>query len=149
LAVLIIDRQGCAIGANEGLLRVTGYTREEVEGQSWAKVVEVDDSAQGRPDPFFRGMERTFLGWRLHKDGARVRAMFTVSPVIDRQREVTAMMVAISPVQSATSAATRLGTAEGVMPLARSIPRGPTDFADWRTRSGTGGARAIRATRSQ
>lgn len=95
LAIVVVDPQGRVLGADASFLRLTGYARDDVEGQDFRRVIIFDDLLD-EPD-LLRGPQRTTSGWYVEQRGTRSRATFTLAPVIEDQNTLAALTIVIWP----------------------------------------------------
>jgi len=91
-AIIITDKNGIIEYANPSFLSMTGYSEDEVLGQN----PRIINSAKQSPE-FYENMWKTILGgdiWRgsvieKRKDGTRYPASLTISPIFDKNNDVT------------------------------------------------------------
>jgi PAS domain S-box-containing protein len=96
LAIVVVDPGGVVLGADAGFLRLTGYSREEIEGHDFTQVIGFDD-LQEPSGELLRGPQRSAAGWYLAKDGTRSRATFKLAPVSDERAEFAALTIVLWP----------------------------------------------------
>ena len=90
--IMITDLQGIILKVNQALVNMTGYSREELEGQT-PRLLKSDS----HPAEFYAGMWPTVLGrssWQgevinRRKDGSLVPTSMTISPIVDAQGRLT------------------------------------------------------------
>ena len=74
-AIFMLDPVGRVTSWNTGAERMTGYTEEQILGQSFERFYPAEDTAAGRPAEDLRiatlNRRSEDLGWRLRKDGER------------------------------------------------------------------------------
>ncbi|HEX6634484.1 MAG TPA: PAS domain S-box protein [Usitatibacter sp.] len=86
-AIFMLDPVGRVTSWNTGAQRMTGYSQEDIVGQSFERFYPADDVAAGRPADDLRQAKLTRhsedLGWRLRKDGERFWAETVLSALHD------------------------------------------------------------------
>ncbi|HSN21352.1 MAG TPA: PAS domain S-box protein [Usitatibacter sp.] len=86
-AIFMLDPVGRVTSWNTGAQRMTGYTEEEIVGQSMERFYPAEDVAAGRPADDLRhaklNRRSEDLGWRLRKDGDRYWAETVVTALHD------------------------------------------------------------------
>jgi PAS domain S-box-containing protein len=90
--IMITDLQGVILKVNQALVNMTGYSRQELEGQTPRLL-----KSQAHPPEFYAGMWTTVLGrnsWQgevtnRRKDGSHVPTSMTISPIVDPQGRLT------------------------------------------------------------
>jgi PAS domain S-box-containing protein len=90
--IMITDLQGVILKVNQALVSMTGYSRQELEGQT-PRVLK----SHAHPPEFYAGMWTTVLGrnsWQgeitnRRKDGSLAPTSMTISPIVDGQGRLT------------------------------------------------------------
>ena len=86
-AIFMLDAEGRVTSWNTGAERITGYTPEEIIGQSFERFFTPEDIAAGRPAEELRHAvlhrRATDRAWRLKKDGTRFWADVVVTSLHD------------------------------------------------------------------
>jgi PAS domain S-box-containing protein len=86
-AIHMLDPEGRVTSWNTGAERITGYTAEEIIGQSFERFFTPEDIAAGRPAEELRRAvlhrRATDRAWRLRKDGTRFWADVIVTSLHD------------------------------------------------------------------
>ena len=86
-AIYMLDAEGRVTSWNTGAERITGYTAEEIIGQSFERFFTSEDIASGRPAEELRRAvlhrRATDRAWRLRKDGTRFWADVVVTSLHD------------------------------------------------------------------
>jgi two-component system, cell cycle sensor histidine kinase and response regulator CckA len=86
-AVILLDAEGNVVTWNPGAERIEGYTAEEILGKHFSTFYTAEDIASGNPQ---RALQMTSEhghfeeeGWRVRKDGSRLWATVTITPLYD------------------------------------------------------------------
>ena len=84
-AIYMMDTNGRVITWNSGAERLKGYSREEIEGEPFARFFSLEDRRTGLPEQILSqaaadGKVET-EGWRVRKDGSRFWSQATVHAV--------------------------------------------------------------------
>lgn len=86
-AIIMLDPEGRVTSWNGGAQRITGYTADEILGQSFERFYPPEDAAVGRPAEELRNAKlhrrATERGWRVRKDGSRFWADVVVTALHD------------------------------------------------------------------
>ncbi len=90
--IMITDLQGTILKVNQALVKMTGYSRQELEGQTPRLL-----KSHAHPPEFYAGMWATVLGrnsWQgevanRRQDGSLVPTSMTISPIVDPQGRLT------------------------------------------------------------
>jgi PAS domain S-box-containing protein len=84
-AIFTLDLAGCVTSWNEGARRLTGYTTDEIIGQSLHRFYLPEDLAAGKPE---REMQKALTtgrsedeSWRVRKDGSHFWANEIITPL--------------------------------------------------------------------
>jgi formate hydrogenlyase transcriptional activator len=92
-AIFLLDPKGYVATWNPGAQRIKGYTADEVIGQHISIFYPDDDSERRKPDEQLRTAKAKGRfeaeGWRIRKDGSRFWANVVITPIFDRQNELT------------------------------------------------------------
>jgi PAS domain S-box-containing protein len=88
-AIYSMDTSGVITSWNVGAQRIKGYTADEAIGQNFSMFYLPEDAARGLPQA---GLARAAQeghfqteGWRVRKDGTRLWASVTISPIRDEK----------------------------------------------------------------
>jgi len=88
-AICMLDAEGRVTSWNYGAQRITGYSADEILGQSFEQFYPPEDVAAGRPAAQLRtaSLNRRVedRGWRLRKDGSRFWADVVVTALHDER----------------------------------------------------------------
>jgi PAS domain S-box-containing protein len=88
-AIYMLDPDGRVTSWNAGAQRITGYTADEIVGQSFERFYSADDVAAGRPAAELRtatlNRRAEDTGWRVRKDGTRFWADVVVTALHDEE----------------------------------------------------------------
>jgi PAS domain S-box-containing protein len=88
-AIYMLDPEGRITSWNAGSQRITGYSADEIVGQSFERFFPPEDVAAGRPAAELRmatlNRRATDLGWRVRKDGTRFWAEVVVTALHDEE----------------------------------------------------------------
>ena len=88
-AVYMLDPEGRVTSWNAGAQRITGYSADEIVGQSFERFHAPEDVAAGRPSAELRAatLNRRVheTGWRVRKDGTRFWAEINVTALHDEE----------------------------------------------------------------
>ncbi len=86
-AIIVLNPDGVIITWNEGAKRITGYSADEITGQSFTRLYTIEATAAGKPlqelndaGTLGRFDER---GWRVRQDGSQFFAHITTTPLRD------------------------------------------------------------------
>jgi PAS domain S-box-containing protein len=86
-AIYMLDPEGRVTSWNNGAQRITGYTADEIIGQSFERFYRPEDVASGRPSAELRAAtlnrRAEDTGWRVRKDGSRFWADVVVTALHD------------------------------------------------------------------
>jgi PAS domain S-box-containing protein len=86
-AIYLLDPEGRVSSWNYGAQRITGYTADEIVGQSFERFYPPEDAAAGRPAQELRtatlNRRAEDIGWRVRKDGTRFWAEVVVTALHD------------------------------------------------------------------
>jgi PAS domain S-box-containing protein len=86
-AIYLLDPEGRVSSWNAGAQRITGYSADEIIGQSFERFYPPEDAAAGRPSQELRtatlNRRAEDLGWRVRKDGTRFWAEVVVTALHD------------------------------------------------------------------
>ena len=101
-AVVVTDARGCIEWVNDGFVRITGYTLEEVRGRTPGSLLQGQDSDPKVVD-YMRGQIRNGKGFRTelvnyHKSGRRYWVSAEVQPIHNEAGEVVNFMAIESDV---------------------------------------------------
>jgi PAS domain S-box-containing protein len=84
-AIYMLDPEGVITTWNRGAAELTGYSRDEIEGESFARFFPLEERSKGVPQ---RLLEEALAagpaqseGWRLRKDGSRFWALSSLHSV--------------------------------------------------------------------
>ncbi|HSV02019.1 MAG TPA: PAS domain S-box protein [Phenylobacterium sp.] len=84
-AIYMMDPEGRVITWNSGAERLKGYSREEIEGQAFARFFTLEDRRNGLPEQILARAAKEGRaeseGWRVRKDGSRFWSQATVHAV--------------------------------------------------------------------
>ena len=96
-AVFMISPQGWVKSWNSGVRRVLGYERSEFLGTPFSTIFTPEDIEAGEPARTLRKAEADGQAdserWQLRKDGTRIWATGTVTPLQDDSRQATGFAV--------------------------------------------------------
>jgi len=86
-AIFLLDTEGRVVSWNEGLLRIKGYSADEIIGQSMSVFYTADDVARGLPQKLLgvataEGRVEN-EGWRVRKNGTRFWADVVITALRD------------------------------------------------------------------
>jgi PAS domain S-box-containing protein len=88
-AVYMLDPEGRVTSWNGGAQRITGYSADEIVGQSFERFYSPEDVAAGRPAAELRtamlNRRAEDTGWRVRKDGTRFWADVVVTALHDEE----------------------------------------------------------------
>jgi PAS domain S-box-containing protein len=88
-AIYMLDPEGRVTSWNAGSQKITGYSADEIVGQSFERFYPPEDVAAGRPAAELRtatlNRRATDLGWRVRKDGTRFWAEVVVTALHDEE----------------------------------------------------------------
>jgi PAS domain S-box-containing protein len=88
-AIIMLDVEGRVSSWNPGAQRITGYTPDEILGQSFERFYSAEDVAEGHPATELRDAvlhrRAESRGWRVRKDGTRFWADVVVTPLYDEE----------------------------------------------------------------
>ena len=88
-AVYMLDPEGRVTSWNSGAQRITGYSADEIVGQSFERFYSPEDVAAGRPSAELRtatlNRRAQDAGWRVRKDGTRFWADVVVTALHDEE----------------------------------------------------------------
>jgi hypothetical protein len=88
-AIYMLDPEGRVTSWNAGSQKITGYSADEIVGQSFERFYPPEDVAAGRPAAELRtatlNRRATDLGWRVRKDGSRFWAEVVVTALHDEE----------------------------------------------------------------
>jgi len=88
-AVYMLDPEGRVTSWNAGAQRITGYTADEIVGQSFERFHPPEDVATGRPSQELRtatlNRRAEDIGWRVKKDGTQFWAEVVVTALHDEE----------------------------------------------------------------
>ncbi|HEX8570192.1 MAG TPA: PAS domain S-box protein [Caulobacteraceae bacterium] len=91
-AIYMMDLEGRILTWNPGAERIKGYTREEIQGESFSRFFTTEDRANRVPERVLAEALREGRteneGWRVRKDGTRFWALATVHSVRDETGEL-------------------------------------------------------------
>jgi PAS domain S-box-containing protein len=86
-AVYMLDPEGRVTSWNAGAQRITGYSADEIVGQSFERFYPAEDVAAGRPGQELRtamlNRRAEDIGWRVKKDGSLFWAEVVVTALHD------------------------------------------------------------------
>jgi PAS domain S-box-containing protein len=86
-AIYLLDPEGRVSSWNYGAQRITGYSADEIVGQSFERFYPPEDAAAGRPAQELRtatlNRRAEDIGWRVRKDGSRFWAEVVVTALHD------------------------------------------------------------------
>jgi len=91
-AIVHLDPHGNILTWNEGAGRITGYSADEVRGQSIEILSPAEDIAAGKPASLLRRARNTDgvaeTGWRRRRDGTVFFADVVITATYDRERKL-------------------------------------------------------------
>ncbi|MDY0163102.1 EAL domain-containing protein [Desulfobotulus sp.] len=94
----IVDEAGCFVDVNPAYTRIYGYTREELLGKSFTRMLPPEKREMGQKalDLFFKNGAEPSMEWEvLHKDGSPLRILATAGLLQDkegRRYKITSVM---------------------------------------------------------
>ncbi len=91
-AIFLLDSEGRIASWNVGACRVKGYSADEVIGQHFSIFYTPEDRAARRPEHNLNTVRALGRyeeeGWRVRKDGSRLWANVTITPLRDSQGKI-------------------------------------------------------------
>ncbi|WP_170317826.1 sensor domain-containing protein [Paroceanicella profunda] len=85
-SIAMLDTQGRVLRWNTGAEQLKGYTREEMLGKHYARIFTPEDRAAGAPERALEAARRSghyvTEGWRVRKDGRRIRVIASMDQVL-------------------------------------------------------------------
>ncbi len=109
-AILVLDADGIVKTWNSGAEAITGYSAQEILGQSYSRFFVKDDLLARQPDRLlevaqFSGRVEE-KGWRLAKSGARFRASTVISAVKTSAGQMSGFVMVMSDISDRARAET-------------------------------------------
>ncbi len=109
-AILVLDADGIVKTWNSGAEAITGYSAQEILGQSYSRFFVKDDLLARQPDRLlevaqFSGRVEE-KGWRLAKSGARFRASTVISAVKTSAGQMSGFVMVMSDITDRVRAET-------------------------------------------
>ncbi|WP_118134971.1 PAS domain S-box protein [Oceanicella sp. SM1341] len=85
-SIAMLDAEGRFLRWNTGAEQLKGYDRNEMLGRHYACLFTEEDRAAGAPERALQAARRhgryTVEGWRLHKNGSRIRVLASLGAVL-------------------------------------------------------------------
>jgi len=118
-AIILLDPDGNVASWNEGAERITGYTADEILGDSIARFFPAEDVRQGKPQRQLAAAlaegRRFDQGWRVRKDGSRYWTEASLTPLFDRQGTLRGYAKVTRDVTERRAAEERLRRSESLL----------------------------------
>lgn len=96
IAIFKLDKKGIILSWNSGAEEIFQYTKQEIVGQSFEKIVPVDtlsESKQIIENIFTETKETHFTRTGIKKDGTNVTVLFTMSPIKIQNNSIESIYV--------------------------------------------------------
>src|SRR4051812_44492670 len=98
--LIMLNAEGYIQWANNSIFAITGYQVAELTDQPFSILFSEEDRSRKRSDDeLFETLKtgkRTGESWKLRKDGSRFWAGMSITPVYNRQQELTGFAVVLN-----------------------------------------------------
>ncbi len=90
-AIFMLDPHGTIVSWNEGAKRIKGYDADEIIGKHFSIFYPADDAGASQRQLEIAAREGRYEdnGWRVRKDGSKFWASVIITPLLDREGNVT------------------------------------------------------------